>query len=68
MENEAVKLEIFTDEICKTKTIYQQNKVIIKWLSKIISMIEDGTISQISITQNEQGDIIIITKDNQGGN
>lgn len=68
MNNEDVKVEVFTDEIEKTCTIYQQNKVIIKWLTKIIGMIEDGTISQISITQNEQGDIIIITKDNQGGN
>lgn len=65
MNNEDVKIAIFTDEIKECKTIYQQQLIIIKWLSKIIEMIEDGTISQISITTNEEGDIIIVTKDKE---
>lgn len=65
MNNENVKLAIFTDEIKECNTIYQQQLIIIKWLSKIISMIEDGTISQIDITTNEDGDIIITTKDKE---
>lgn len=66
MNDFEIKVKLFTDEINKCGTIYQQQCVILKWLTKIISMIEDGSISQIKITADEEtGDITIITKDTE---
>lgn len=66
MNDFEVKVKLFTDEINKCGTIFQQQCVILKWLTKIISMIEDGSISQIQISADEgTGDITIITKDKE---
>lgn len=63
MDKSNFNKQVFTEEIDKSYTILQQQKVIIKYLSFFLDLYNNGELGGIKITQNENGDIIITTKE-----
>lgn len=63
MDKSNFNKQVFTDEINKCYTILQQQKVIIEYLSFIIDLYNKGELGGITITQGENGDIIITIKE-----
>lgn len=63
MDKSNFNKQVFTEEIDKCYTILQQQKVIIEYLSFFLDLYNSGELGGIKITQNENGDIIITTKE-----